>query len=65
MGRFADAIPGSDRILHSLVGPGTEGECVTARRLWRLSCGVARKGFTEQEVDRMSRLNPARLLGLP
>ena len=31
----------------------------------RFLLALRAKGFTEQEVDRMSKQNPARLLGLP
>ena len=66
MDRFADAL--------RKVGPqfcilssdlGQKSNALPADGFARFLLALRAKGFTEQEVDRMSKQNPARLLGLP
>ena len=66
MGRFADAI--------RKVGPefcilssdlGQQGNALPPDGFGAFLMALRGKGFTAQEIDRMSKQNPARLLGLP
>jgi hypothetical protein len=66
MGRFADAI--------RKVGPefcvlssdlGQRGNALPPDGFAAFLVSLRARGFTEEEVDRMAKLNPARLLGLP
>ena len=66
MSRFADAIrkigPSSCILSSDL---GQQGNALPPDGLGAFLLAMRAKGFTEQEVSRMSKQNPARLLGLP
>jgi predicted metal-dependent phosphotriesterase family hydrolase len=66
IGRFADAI--------RTIGPqfcilssdlGQKGNALPPDGFAAFIAALRAKGFSEQELDRMSKQNPARLLGLP
>ena len=66
MSRFADAIrkigPQACLLSSDL---GQQGNALPPDGFGAFLLAMGAKGFTEQEVDRMSKQNPARLLGLP
>jgi predicted metal-dependent phosphotriesterase family hydrolase len=66
LARFADAIrqvgPESCILSSDL---GQEGNPLPADGFGEFILAMRDRGFTDQELDRMTRENPARLLGLP